>query len=696
MGITVSAPGGINIEFPDGTDAGTISRAMAQATGGRSAEDIKAEKEVSELSFTPRKSLAYGIPGIGPYLDEATAAVTALPNVLTRGAVGPTYEMALARNRAYNKRAETERPIQTAVEQIGAGIATGGPIFSRIAPAATAVGRIGQGVAIGAGVGAVEGFGSGEGGVDNRLANMGSGAAVGGALGAAIPVATALGTRAYGAAAEHIAPTITRLRFGPDAAAEQVLANRIAREGSSPAAKRLELQQGQTQAAQLGPNSRAELPEAIADTSDAMQRLTGSVYRSGGEAGNFVRQTLDARQRGPANPYAPQPGEPVGQRARIMDATERAMQIRTAGSALQTERQITQQQAQQGRVLYNQAFQQQQPFDIQPVLDGFAVNAMQYPAPFQAQLTRALNLFRNNQPTRFNPNGNLQAFDNAKKALDDMIERAQRAGSGNLTRELTGFKNDLLGAVHANGANPAYLNARQAWGTAAENREAIDLGRAALREGSEVSAEAYRNLTRGQQQLFRIGFLESLRNALGTRKPGNDVTQLFQQARVQELMNEIIPRSQGRNATFANRPERFGDLMQREARMVQTRGAVVGNSATAQRQQDDMGFAGDALASMWSRFRSSPSLFNMGVEAVGAGIHKVFGYRQDVAMSLAQRLLETDPAARNQILQRLRARGGPDRFIRFADHLDRSGNALIGATASPLQIENDRGSNGRN
>lgn len=648
-----------------------------------------ADREVSNQDMGP-KPLAFGIPIIGPYLEEAGAAVAAIPNAVTGGAIGPTYAQSLERMRARNRKAEKDYPVVGTAGQVAAGIATGGPLLSRIAPAATAVGRVGQGMLIGGTVGAIEGFGAGEGGVGNRTATAAQGGAVGTALGGALPVAANAVSRGYGAAVDAIGPAVTRMRFGPEAAADQILANRMARAGTSPAEVRLDLQRGQAQAARMGPNSRAEIPETIADTSDAMQRLTGSVYRSGGEAGNFVSDTLQARQRGPANPYAPQPGEPAGQRARIMDATERALQIRSAGTALQTERQIVQQQQAQGQQLYAQAFQRPDPFDIQPVLDGFAMNAMQYPAPFQAQLARALNLFRSNQPNRFNPNGNLQAFDNAKKALDDMIERAQRAGSGNLVRELTVFKNDLLGAVHANGQNAAYQNARSAWGSAAENREAIDLGRAALREGSEISAEQYRNLTTGQQQLFRIGFLESLRNALGTRRPGNDVTQMFQQARVQELMGEIIPRSRGNVATFSNRPERYGDLMRRESRMVQTNNAVLGNSATAQRQQDDMGFAGDALASMWNRFRSSPSLFNMGVEAVGAGIQKVFGYRQDVALALAQRLLEADPTVRNQILRRLAVRGGPDRFARFADAIDRSSVSLVGATAGPVMIEDGR------
>jgi len=153
-------------------------------------------------------------------------------------------------------------------------------------------------------------------------------------------------------------------------------------------------------------------------------------------------------------------------------------------------------------------------------------------------------------------------------------------------------------------------------------------------------------------------------------------------------MSEIIPRSKGR-AVFSNRPERFGDYIDREARMVSTDRVVMGNSATAQRQQDDAAFAGDALASMWNRFRASPSLFNMGVEAIGAGIQKVFGYRQDVAVALARRLLEQDPTVRNQILRRLQRRS-PNNFARFAKALDRSVNTLIPATTPQLVIEGER------
>jgi hypothetical protein len=100
--------------------------------------------------------------------------------------------------------------------------------------------------------------------------------------------------------------------------------------------------------------------------------------------------------------------------------------------------------------------------------------------------------------------------------------------------------------------------------------------------------------------------------------------------------------------------------------------------------QDDTAFAGDALAGMWDRFRQSPSLFNIGIEAIGTGIQKIFGYRQDVALALARRLLEQDPTTRNQILRRLQARGGPGRLQQLVNHIDRSSLALTGTTAPEI------------
>lgn len=674
-------------------------------TSKEKALNLWADRQIAqerEKGFRPLPNVAEGIPIVGGLLDEINAGADAALHTLSFGRTGAPYDEALALQRARARAADAANPALAAGGKLAAGIVTGAPVAraaGAVLPAAESVlGRVAQGVAGGAVLGGVEGYTRGDGDVGNRLDTAGQGAAFGGAVGGALPIAATGATRAVGAYMEHINPHLTRLRYGPDAAADEILANRIASEGSTPAQKRLDLQQGQNNARLQGGGataSRATLPETIADTSPAMGRLLGSANRSGGEAGNFTRQTLEGRQRGPANAFAPRtdPG-PQGQYERVLDSTERALLIRQAGTARQNDTRLMREQAVEARRLYGNAERNQDAFDIGPAIQQFDATIAEYPTPFARILTRARQLFTErgtaqNQP--FLVANNIRRFDAAKKSLDDMIDEAQRAGRNNVVRELTTFKENLLDSVHGgyNQAgeplrNRAYWEARRAWGSAAENRQAIELGRNALNEGSEVSVEQYLALTPGQQRLFRIGFLGSMRNNLGRSVPGTDVTRTFQQRRVQDIMREIIPRSQGRRDVYYDRPERYGDILRREQRMVETRNRVLGNSQTAERISDDLEFTGNTLRTMWDRSRSAPGLFNIGLEAIGVGIQRVFGYRQDVALALARRLLETDPTMRNQILSRLARRGGPDRFAQFAAEMDRAAAALIPATTPAL------------
>ena len=650
-----------------------------------------ASKEIAKersSGFSPLPAGQEGIPIIGGLLDEASAGINAGLAALTDNRIGQPYDEGLALTRERSRQADEANPALAFGSKAVAGLATGGAILRVAASAPTVLGRMWQGLKAGTPIGAVEGFTRGEGGIAERVDSAKTGAAVGGVAGFALPGLAAAASRGYGAAADLVSPAITRMRHGPEAAADEILARRIAREGSTPAAKRLDLQKGQA-AATFGQNSQAQLPEAIADTSDAMQRLTGSVYRSGAEAGNAVKGALQARQKGPDNQYGqPAADAAPAQRDRILEDVERALRIRSSDTARNTDRKIMAQQAREGARLYQIAREQSEDFDLAPQLEALAERMQMYPGPFADKLKAAGDLFVRQSDEGGTLVNNVTQFDASKKALDDMIEAAQRSGENNMARELTEFKNGLLGAVHgADGSrNTAYRTARQAWGTAAENREAIELGRSALRDGSEISAENFAALNPGQQQLFRLGFLESVRNATARTRPGNDATMLFQEPRVRELLNAIIPQPRRRTAAFANRRERFGEVMRREERMGQTRQAVIGNSATAQRQMDDAEFTGDTIRTMYDRFRHSPGLLNMGLEAIGATMQRVFDYRQDVALALAQRLLTTDRTVQNQILRRLQRRGGPDVFQRFAEQIDQTA-AQIASTGSPAVID---------
>lgn len=714
MSIRVSTAGNVSIEFPDGTDQATVARVMRQASGPQAPAAPKRQDygSVASPDYTHDLQRTFGQGVSLGFADEATAALGVnpteylgpqLPFTLARHAgllpkrkesEATTYDERLAEEREGVARFSEKNPGTALAAEVAGGVAiplagwggaaraAGRPLLSRAL----------RGSVAGGSIGGTAGYGKGEGGFEQRLDNAGTYAKWGAGIGGAIPIAGAGVARGY-EAARNWSPTLAaRLPSfatgrSADQVADQVLAARMRRTGQTAGATADDFAGGARAATFGGANqnaSRAQLPEMLADTSNDMQRLTGSVYRAGGEAGEVVKNALETRQRGVANPYATRPSGdiPRGQMEEIQDATERALRIRGQGSALQTERGILTNQAREGKKLYADAFANQQAFDLQPVLTGFALRIQQYPGAFAGKMQEALNQFvqplRNFQG-RFPPN-TLERFDGAKKALDDLIERSE----GNLRRELTQLKHELLDAVHAPNAsgqprNAGYRAAREVWGSAAENREAIGLGRAALRENSEVSVEQFQQLTRGQQQLFRIGLREGLKSAQGPARPGHDATKLFQERRVQDLLRAVIPNSRGAGE-FADRSARFGEYLRRQARMGETRNAVLGNSKTAERSSDDAAFTGDALARFLGGGRA---LTNMGLEIVAATAQKAFGYRADVAAALARRLVETNPAQRLQILRNLRRRIAPSRFAQFMREIDRATVPFTQAIAGP-------------
>lgn len=135
---------------------------------------------------------------VGPFLDEISAGTSALQHKIGLG--GAPYDEALAYQRARDAYVDEKYPVTSTVGKLAGGVAGvggairsgGGALSTAVAgpiPAAapTVVGRIGQAAAVGAGTGAVHGFGDSEGGLGNRT----EGALKGGAIG--IVLGTGLG-----------------------------------------------------------------------------------------------------------------------------------------------------------------------------------------------------------------------------------------------------------------------------------------------------------------------------------------------------------------------------------------------------------------------------------------------------------------------------------------------------------------------
>lgn len=500
---------------------------------------------------------------------------------------------------------------------------------------------------------------------------------------------------------------------GADAAALQVAANDMRRSGRTVGDLRAildDMDRSRTfHSSGVGQNVLAPV-----DLDVGLQRLAASAIRQSPEAAGIASTFDRARQTGlrpVGRQLEPNAGLPVrealsvpmtgrqaeqrfgtrfdtpddkmvpgGQGERLLDYLKRALRIEDEAShghgrnAYRTEQAVIRRMKTESDKLYPQAWREADDFDLTPAFDNLRRAAAEINDPaVHGVFRRAERLFQ-----RADGNGaplglaaELQRFDVAKQRLDGLIDRF-RGRDSFLYRALTRFKQDLLDSVHGGNRlepirNKRYSEARDFYSSQKEAQEAIAAGRAAFRGDSDAGADAFLALeTEGLRKLFRLGLHSEAELAARTMKVGADKTQLFDNPRIQDLLAVVIPRSKGATAEFADRPERFGRVVGMEQRMVQTRNTTLGGSQTARNIKDDDAFAANnALTSAFEKFRQSGSLLNIGLAAVSRAVEKVFGMRNDVAVSLVRQLYTADPASRARFLADLEARMGSRAMERF-------------------------------
>lgn len=519
---------------------------------------------------------------------------------------------------------------------------------------------------------------------------------------------------------------------GARAAAEQIIANQLMRANRSADDLRNVLA-GADEARTFHSSGVAQSPLAVVDLDPSLARLAGSVNRASPEAAGQMQAFNYARQTGltPSGPLPPEAGiphrqmlgrpllgrdaerqfgtrfetpegsaVPTGQADRISDALKRAFRIEDAAAhghganAYRTEQMMQATLKREADKLYPTAWKQADDFDLGPAFQGLRALRDEINDPgARAVLQRAERLFTsptgNGAP--LSSAGELRRFDLAKQRLDGLIDR-YKGGDTFLYRTLTKFKNDVLDAVHGGDRlNPArnkkYAEARDWYSSQKEAQEAIEMGRAAFKGDADVGIDTYRSLeTEGLRKLFRLGMWSAYEAAAKNMPRGADVTRLFDNPRIQELLGAVIPRTGG-SGVFANRPERFGQYIGNEKRMVRTGNEAFGNSKTAERIVDDKAFEQmSALSTAVERFRQSGSVVNIGIQAAEAALHKLFGMRADTAASLARQLFTADPQARLAVLRNIEARMGPTRFEHFSRLLQEQQARITaaGARASAL------------
>ena len=661
--ISVQAPNGKIILFPEGTDRATMESAMKSYVE-------QTPKTVEGQLFTPNGGASWGpaqnfgsgfLQGMG---DEVSALGAAAKAQLTGGpSFGEAYNQAKVMYQGARKQYGEENPKTAFATDLAGQVAP----WLAVAPvsAANAVGQVATKVPmlvrmLQAGkTGAQSGFVSGglnaEGDMSDRAEGALTGTAIGGLLGGAsvplIDAAVAGGRGIYNAVA-------ARLPFGQAGVAQRKMAEALVRDGLTP-------QQAAAKVASIGPDA------VLADAGPNAQGLARATAGTPGEGRTAITEFVTNRQEGIRDAgnvlQGGQAGRITGQIESLVPqnyyATKAGQKATNAASDL-----------------YDSAFKANQmvespeinlilktPAGKQALRDAVELmqNDRSLVSKTDPELTAALKEAQQLGQTNVESPGGvgrglkLRTLDYVKQALYDM-EDAAKDQFGNATaksRGITGLRRDLTreldnvdvtaqaGPNSTKAAGGDYANARKLASTRARDLQALDRGQNFMSKsefkGSQDLAADLADMSQTERDNFRIGAAQALKQKVGDTVSRADLTKKLMD--IPELESKI-KLAFGDDATF----KKYIENLIGEKQMFSTYGKVTGNSSTAEKlaEQSDAKVDPSRFIAGLKQMASVNPLdwFVGGAKAIGGAIDRST-MSPGVSRELANLLTGTDVTA---------------------------------------------------
>lgn len=672
MTISVSTPGGATIQFPDGTDAETISRVMAQATGSAPKEPETGALKAAALGASQGLTFGFG--------DELYGAGKGAISAVTGGGFSDAYAKGRDEARAAQKKAAADQPLAYYGGEIAGGVAlpfgaaraagtaarAAPAVMEPVAGAARTLGfgqlaansganlgaRTIAGVREGAAYGAAYGLGQGEGGASERAASSASGAALGGAFGAAAPALV----DGVSAVARGLA-TPVRAAMNPQAVGREKLAEALMRDVSGEGAG----QPGYREAFQRLTNRMDTANDAgknmmLADFGGENTRnLLRSAANQQSSGAERMRKTLDTRQGNQWARIERDLADTLADPREFATSVGDIVARRTAASG----------------VNFPQALAIETP--MTPQLSS----VLQRPTMRQVVALAERRLADEGQPIGLETR--TAALHRAKVEIDNQLRASRRAeqmgnnpGAGMDTRTLTILKRDLLNAMD----NPTYRRALNAHaGESALVNAAEDGFERALTMHTEEIPQVLRGLTTdAEREMWRLGAARALAGKIRQGNVTRDRTEnVFSSPDIQMRLRAIMPDQAALR--------RFQRSLVLEAKMADTRKAVQGGPTTA-KQLAQGEEAAQPARMVGAVAQAASGRFEPVFNWMGRQSQRFTGITPASANAIIAAAMERDPQNVNRALQRAIQQAGnvPAARARLAQEL--IGGATSAATGS--------------
>lgn len=149
--------------------------------------------------------------------------------------------------------------------------------------------------------------------------------------------------------------------------------------------------------------------------------------------------------------------------------------------------------------------------------------------------------------------------------------------SGKLNLDRQGYAANQARAAlvgELRGVSPTYAQALDAWAGPSQAMDAMSMGRRALSNDPEVTADAIGRMSDSQKDFFKVGVARALKDKVDATQEGADVTRrIFGNT----LIRNKIAAAFGDPAAF----DQFQTTMDQQAQFAKTRNAVLSGSRTA-------------------------------------------------------------------------------------------------------------------
>lgn len=581
-----------------------------------------------EVVQTPKErgdvfdSLAQGIT-LG-FADEALAGAMAIPAAIQTGQSVPEAYRGLRDTMREDEAAFSERNPATAfAAEVGGGLLTGGAGVARAPAAAKEIASsIPKLAGAGGATGALAGLGYSE---AEDVAGMTTDTAVGGGVGALAGLALPPVAKAVGSV---VTAPVRYSQATRQARPVKKVGEAIARDDMTPE--------------QLQAQMR-KLPEgaALADAGgESVQTLARDITVQPGRARNLARALFEGRRK-----LAPQRIDTA-----IRTALNQQGEFHAARDALERQAKTA------AKPLYEAAYAQ--PVKMTPTLKAVIKR------PSMQEAIKAGKKLADEEGGVIG--GHMQALDYAKRALDDKIGVAMRAGKSQKARSLIGTKNALLKEMDEQ--VPAYAQARAAYSGPKAMEDALESGRRFMREDAEDIVKAVREMSPAEKEFFRMGAIREIRDkVLSKSDTANAYRAIFDSPLKRDKIRALFPDSK----SFA----KFARAMSGEARMYETGGKAMGNSATANKLAGVQDVALDPGA-LVDAATGGPTMAALNVLKNWIRQHAPSIRNEKMRDEIAELLFSSDKATQERILREI---GAPVKVKALSDiPLTKAGTAVVG------------------